>query len=244
MTSVDDAVSAGGTPDPAPPAELADAAKALFGERLDLAVEYAGILATDGVTRGLIGPREVSRIWDRHLLNCAVVAELVPSEAAVLDVGSGAGLPGVVLALARPDLTVTLIEPMARRVAFLTEVVERLGLGHSVSVVRARAEEPAARDLPPAPVVTARALAPLDRLARWCLPLTAPGGRILALKGATAGEEVAEHGVLIERLGGSTPVIRHCGVGLVDPPTTVVEILRVRVVEVEKSPPKARRRAG
>ncbi|MDG4822169.1 16S rRNA (guanine(527)-N(7))-methyltransferase RsmG [Asanoa sp. WMMD1127] len=216
---------------PPPPA----AAASVFGARLPLAESYASLLATEGVVRGLIGPREAPRIWDRHLLNCAVMSELIPSGASVVDVGSGAGLPGIVLAVARPDLTMVLVEPLARRTAFLAEVVTQLGLDDAVSVVRGRAEE--VRDtLVPADVVTARAVAPLDRLAGWCLPLTAPGGRLLALKGASASDEIAEHQTEIGRLGGATPVVRHCGVGLVDPPTTVVEVIRERVVPTHPRP--------
>jgi 16S rRNA (guanine527-N7)-methyltransferase len=211
-----------------PPAELASAASALFGARLELAGRYAELLATDGVIRGLIGPREADRLWDRHLLNCVVLAELVPHGASVVDVGSGAGLPGLVLAIARPDLGVVLVEPLARRTAFLTEAVERLGLEH-VTVIRARAEE-SAGVVAPADVVTARAVAPLDRLAGWCLPLTAIGGRVLALKGASAGEEVVAHRDTVVRLGGGVPVVRSCGDGLISPPATVVEIVRERTV--------------
>jgi 16S rRNA (guanine527-N7)-methyltransferase len=207
-----------------PSHEDAGAATALFGERLPLAIEYARRLATDGVVRGLIGPREADRLWDRHLLNCAAVADLIPSGAGVTDVGSGAGLPGIVLAVARPDLTVVLIEPMARRTAFLAEVVSDLGLDR-VSVVRARAED-AAGTVSPADVVTARAVASLDRLAGWCLPLTRVGGRLLALKGATAADEVAAHRAAVVQLGGGEPVIRSCGVGMLAAPTTVVEVVR------------------
>ncbi len=223
----------------------------LFGDRLPLASEFVELLVTDGVVRGLVGPREAPRIWERHLFNCAVVGELIPSGSFVIDVGSGAGLPGVVLAIARPDLTVVLVEPLARRTVFLDEVVSALGLTAQVRVVRARAEEyavalavagarggggpSAGRASAPAgpalgDIVTARALAPLDRLAGWCLPLTAIGGRILALKGESAAEEVATHAATIGRLGGAPPVVRRCGVGLVDPPTTVVDILRLRAV--------------
>jgi 16S rRNA (guanine527-N7)-methyltransferase len=215
------------------PPHLADAARTLFGEHLPLAATYAELLGTDGVVRGLIGPREAPRIWERHLLNCAAVAELIPPGSSVIDVGSGAGLPGLVLAVARPDLSVALIEPLARRTAFLTEVVTTLGLGRSVTVVRARAEEYARTPqaaLPPGDIVTARAVAPLDRLAGWCLPLTTLGGRILALKGASAADEVADHRDAVGRLGGGTPVVRRCGVGLIDPPATVVEIVRERAV--------------
>ena len=206
-----------------------------------LAIAYADLLATDGVVRGLIGPREAPRIWDRHLLNCAAVAELIPSGASVVDVGSGAGLPGIVLAVARPDLSVALVEPLARRIAFLAEVVPALGLDRTVTVVRARAEE-LGGSLTPADVVTARAVAPLDRLAGWCLPLAALGGRLLALKGASAADEVAEHRDAVGRLGGATPVVRRCGVGVIDPPTTVVEIVRERAVAPAR--PRSARGAG
>jgi len=219
-------------------------ASVIFGDRLALAVRYAELLATDGVVRGLIGPREAPRIWDRHLINCATMTELIPSGASVVDVGSGAGLPGIVLAVARPDLSMVLVEPLARRTAFLAEVVTELGLDGSVTVVRGRAEEVGAT-LSPADIVTARAVAPLDRLAGWCLPLTAPGGRLLALKGASAADEIAEHQAAIGRLGGATPVVRQCGVGLVDPPATVVEIVRERVVESARtrSADRGRRRS-
>jgi len=120
----------------------------VFGDRLDLARRFADILRTDAITRGLIGPREGERVWERHVLNCAAVAPALPVRASVLDVGSGAGLPGLVLAIARPDTAVTLLEPLQRRVDFLEDTIAALGL--SVTVVRARAEElathlPAAR---------------------------------------------------------------------------------------------------
>lgn len=215
---------------PAPP----DAARHFFADRLPLAIAYADLLATDGVVRGLIGPREASRVWERHLLNCAAMGELIPYEVFVADVGSGAGLPGIVLALARPDVTVVLIEPLARRTAFLAEAVARLGLEDRVTVLRARAEEIASEaELPSgrlADVVTARAVAPLDRLAAWCLPLAVPGGRLLAFKGASAAEEATLYADAVSRLGGGTPTVRQCGVGLLDPPTTVIEVIRERVV--------------
>ena len=209
------------------PEPLVPAARVLFAQRLPLAERYAELLAGDGLVRGLIGPREAPRIWDRHLLNCAAVAEFIPDGVSVTDVGSGAGLPGIVLALARPDLTVLLVEPMARRTAFLDEAVAALDLGDRVSVVRGRAEELAGR-VPPASVVTARAVAPLDKLAAWCLPLTAVGGRLLALKGATAADEVAAHCAAIGRLGGGTPTVRQAGADVLPEPTTVVEIVRER----------------
>jgi 16S rRNA (guanine527-N7)-methyltransferase len=202
---------------------------------------------TDGVVRGLIGPREAPRIWERHLLNCAAVAELVPVGQRVVDVGSGAGLPGVVLAITRPDLSVTLVEPLARRAAFLAEAVAALGLART-TVVRARAEECAEQGLiEPAEVVAARAVAALDRLAAWCLPLTVNGGRVLALKGESAEQEVATHEAAIRSLGGAAPVIRRCGVGVVEPPVTVVEITRERPVSPRltgRSRPPTRRREG
>jgi 16S rRNA (guanine527-N7)-methyltransferase len=201
--------------DPGVPPEAA----AVFGPALDRAVDYARLLASDGTVRGLIGPREVPRLWDRHLLNSAAIAPLVPAGARVVDVGSGAGLPGIPLALARPDLTVTLLEPLARRVAFLAECVERLGL-RQVTVVRGRAEEgPVRRELGGADTVTARALAPLDKLARWCLPLLRPGGRLLAMKGSTAADELAAAGPLP---GAADAVVTQVG----DPAATVVVVTR------------------
>jgi 16S rRNA (guanine527-N7)-methyltransferase len=210
-----------------------------------MAVAYAEALITDGVLRGLIGPREAPRIWERHLLNCAAVGELIPPDASVADVGSGAGLPGIVLAVARPDLSVILVEPLARRTVFLTEVVTTLGLDR-VRVIRARAEDCVGRSGSPpgfpVDVVTARAVAPLDRLAAWCLPLTFVGGRLLALKGESAAVETAEHADEIGRLGGSTPVVRRCGEGLLTEATTVVEIVRDRAASAAAG--RAAKRGG
>ncbi|WP_084701682.1 16S rRNA (guanine(527)-N(7))-methyltransferase RsmG [Cryptosporangium arvum] len=206
-----------------PPAGLAAVAATVFGDRLPLAIEYATLLSTAGVERGLIGPREAPRLWDRHLLNCAVVADLFPADATVVDVGSGAGLPGLVLGIVRPDLRITLLEPLARRVAFLSEAIASLGLSR-VTVRRGRAEEVVGQVS--ASIVTARAVAPLDRLAGWCLPLCEPEGRMLALKGSSAAEEITEHAAAVARVGGVSPRIVECGGGVVDPPTTVVEILR------------------
>lgn len=211
----------------APAVDPPPAARQLFADRLPAAERFAEWLVTDGVVRGLLGPREAPRIWQRHLLNCAAMAELCATGESVTDVGSGAGLPGVVLAVARPDLSVTLVEPMLRRVSFLTEVVTALGMDGRVQVQRCRAEEALDR-LSPAGVVTARALAPLDRLVRWCLPLARPGGRVLALKGSRAAQEVAEHAAAVRAEGGAWPVIHHCGRNVLDPPATVVEIVRER----------------
>ena len=219
-------------PDPvdaAPPASLRDAAVAVFGDRLPLAERYAALLMTDGVIRGLIGPREAPRVWERHLLNCAVVGELIQQDASVVDVGSGAGLPGIPLAIARPDLTVTLLEPLERRTVFLAEVVSALGLD-TVTVLRGRAEQSAGLDAFPVDVVTSRAVAPLDRLAQWCLPLASAGGRMLALKGSSAADEIDEHAAAVARLGGGMPAVRTCGEGTLAEATTVVEIVRERLV--------------
>lgn len=172
----------------APPDPLLPAARRVFGSRLEAAEQLAALLAGPGVTRGLLGPREVSRLWDRHLLNCAVVGDRVPRSATVADVGSGAGLPGLALALARPDVRVTLIEPLQRRTAFLDAAVAALQL-EGVEVVRARAEELHGRHT--FAVVASRAVAPLDRLTRWCWPLVAPRGVMVALKGRSAAEEIA-----------------------------------------------------
>lgn len=217
------------------PDALRAASVALFGSRLDLAERYATLLATAGVVRGLIGPREASRIWDRHMLNCAAVAPLLPPASYVIDVGSGAGLPGIVLAIARPDLEVVLIEPLARRTAFLIEAVDALDLAGQVLVLRGRAEEATCSGslmfhVKPADVVIARALAPLDRLAGWCLPLVSVGGQVLALKGSSVMTEIETHAAAIARLGGGTPIVHECGVGLLETPTTVVEIRREREI--------------
>ena len=191
------------------------------------ASRYAELLTSAGVDRGLLGPREASRVWERHLLNCAVIGELLPRAARVVDVGSGAGLPGIPLACARPDLRIDLVEPLARRVTFLEEAVAALGLAPRVSVVRGRAEERAVV-LRVAPVawVTARAVAPLDRLAAWCLPLLESGGRLLALKGRRAAQELNEHRDVIGRLGGVDQHVVLCGVDLLASPSTVVVIRR------------------
>jgi 16S rRNA (guanine527-N7)-methyltransferase len=184
------------------------------------------MLGTVGVLRGLIGPREVSRLWERHVLNCAVVAELVPAESRLVDVGSGAGLPGIVLALARPDVEVVLLEPLARRVAFLEECRSRLGLD-SVAVYRGRAEDPDVVDvLGGVDVVTARAVAPLDRLAGWCLPLLRPGGRLLALKGVSAADELETARSALDRAGAAGAEILDIGASVVSPATRVVVVKR------------------
>jgi 16S rRNA (guanine527-N7)-methyltransferase len=202
-------------------------AEAVFGSATHLAARFAELLATEGIARGLIGPREVPRLWDRHLSNCAVVTELLPDGAHVVDVGSGAGLPGIPLAIRRPDLAVTLVEPKQRRVEFLVELVDLLGLGDRVRVVRGRAEDEDVRErVGRTQWVTARAVAPLDRLVGWCLPLLRPGGTLLALKGASASDEVAAYMQAVSRSGADHVEIVSCGTGVVEEPTTVVAIRR------------------
>jgi 16S rRNA (guanine527-N7)-methyltransferase len=191
----------------------------VFGPALGLAERYAELLAGPGVERGLIGPRETVRLWDRHLMNCAALAELVPHPCSVIDLGSGAGLPGIVLAMLLPDAEIVLLEPMARRVTFLEECVRALGLGNAV-VRRARAEDAAGELV--ADVVTARAVAPLERLAGLALGLVRPGGLVLAMKGAGAAEEVARAGPVLRRLGARDLAVVHAGSGKVSPPPTVV----------------------
>lgn len=197
------------------------AARGVFRhERLPLVERYVGWLAGAGTERGLMGPREVPRLWERHVLNSAVVGEWVPEGVTVADIGSGAGLPGLVLALARPDLAVTLVEPLLRRATFLEEVVADLGL--PVEVVRARAEEmhgDRAFD-----VVTSRAVAPLDRLAGWCMPLVAGGGAMVALKGSSVADEVAEHRADLVAHGTAEPEVRALGAEVLESPTWAVRL--------------------
>jgi 16S rRNA (guanine527-N7)-methyltransferase len=193
-------------------------AAGVFGPALPAAVTYAGILATRGVEQGLLGPREVPRLWDRHLLNCAVVAELIgPPRGTLLDLGSGAGLPGLVLAMVLPGTAVTLLDPMERRCRFLTECITELGLGN-VSVLRGRAEDITLR----ADIVTARAVAPLPRLAELAMGVVRPGGMVLAIKGRTAAEELKAAGPVLRRIGARDAQVARAGRGKVVPATTVV----------------------
>ena len=182
-----------------------DAARRAFSpDRLPLAERYVELLATAGVERGLIGPREAPRLWERHLLNCLALTSALPTGATVVDLGSGAGLPGLVLAIGRPDLVVTLVEPLLRRATFLEEAVAELGLA-GVAVVRDRAEALAGRQR--FDVVTARALAPMDRLLGWAMPLVAPQGCLLAMKGSSAAAEVAWASDALRALGCAPPEI-------------------------------------
>lgn len=199
-----------------------EAAADIFGERLPLAVEYVEALATIGVERGLIGPRETDRLWGRHILNSAVLGELLETGERVIDVGSGAGLPGIPVGIARPDVDIVLVEPMLRRTEFLREMIEQLGLTN-VSVVRGRAEEPGViAEVGGADVVTSRAVAALDKIARWSLPLTRIGGRMLAIKGDRADEEVQQYGSALGQLGADDVRVVQCGTRYLDSPTTVV----------------------
>lgn len=217
----------GDVPEVADVPDVPEVANRVFGDRLPLAVRFADFLRSAGVERGLVGPREAVRVWDRHLLNSAVLAELIPVGSRIVDVGSGAGLPGIPLALARPDLQIVLLEPMQRRVAFLDEAVSRLDLAN-VRVVRGRAEDAAVRrELGRTPLVTARAVAPLARLARWCLPLVSPSGQVLAIKGLRAPEEIVAAQPELDACGVSADV-REVGAGVIDPVAVVVVLSRVR----------------
>ncbi|WP_322937492.1 16S rRNA (guanine(527)-N(7))-methyltransferase RsmG [Nocardioides bizhenqiangii] len=182
-----------------------DVVRALFpSDRMDEVERYGELLATDGVVRGLIGPREVPRLWERHVVNCALLATALPRDAGIADIGSGAGLPGLVVALARPDLRVTLVEPLLRRTTFLEEAVAALGLDNVV-VRRDRADALHGRET--FDVVTARAVAPLERLLGWCMPLVTPHGALVAMKGDSAEDEIAAARPELERLGCAEPVI-------------------------------------
>jgi 16S rRNA (guanine527-N7)-methyltransferase len=202
---------------PAAPA----AAARVFGTRLDLAERYARVLAGTGVERGLIGPREVDRLWERHLLNSAAIAELIDPGERIADIGSGAGLPGLALAIARPDLRVILVEPLLRRSDFLREAVEELGI--DAAVVRGRAEDAAVRDrVGEVDAVTSRAVAPLDKLTKWSLPLLRPDGQMLAIKGDRASDEVNEQRRVMASLGAVGVRVVRCGVDYLITPATVV----------------------
>jgi 16S rRNA (guanine527-N7)-methyltransferase len=210
-----------------PTERVPGSAAAVFGPRLELAERYAGLLVSDGVRRGVIGPREPERIWTRHLLNCAPVSDLFPEQSRVVDVGSGAGLPGIALAVRRPDLRVDLVEPLLRRVDFLHEIVTDLGLGEQVRVLRGRADDASIRSaVGNTAWVTARAVAPLDRLVRWCLPLLATDGRLALLKGVSAADEVERHRAALTRAGAVDVTIVRCGSELGVPEVTVVTLGR------------------
>ncbi|MGO4248656.1 16S rRNA (guanine(527)-N(7))-methyltransferase RsmG [Paenarthrobacter sp. RAF54_2] len=198
------------------------AAEKIFGDRLDLAKRYVEHLATSGTERGLIGPREIPRLWSRHVLNCAVIESAIAMDSHVADVGSGAGLPGLCLAIARPDLELTLIEPLERRVIWLQEVVDDLGLDN-VTIMRTRAE--LAVGLVDADVVTARAVSALSNLAGLTIPLLNGKGEVVAIKGRSAAEEIEKAKKVIRKLGGVETSVVVCGQELLEEPTTVVRII-------------------
>lgn len=229
-------VEAGGRGAPEAPA----GATQVFGAGLPLAELFTSLLADSGVSHGLIGPREVPRLWERHVLNCAVIHPAIAEGQMVIDVGSGAGLPGLALAIARPDLDLHLVEPMLRRTNWLSMVVDELGLAN-VTVHRGRAEE--LWGVLTAPVVTARAVAPLGQLASWCLPLLRPGGCLLAIRGLRVAAEVEADRPLLRQLGAVDEVIEHYGLGIVDQETTVLRVilgLKGSVAKKKKSRTKRR----
>ena len=223
----------------APPPEAA----AVFGDGLALAERYAHILVDVGVERGLIGPREADRLWERHLLNSAALAELLAPNERIADIGSGAGLPGIPLALARPDVRVTLIEPLLRRSDFLREVVDDLGV--DIVVVRGRAEEQGVRQqVGEMDAVVSRAVAALDKLTRWSMPLLRPGGRMLALKGQRAEAEIDEHRRVMEALGAVDARVVACGGDYLNPPATVVTARRGDSGSTNRRASRSGRRRG
>lgn len=210
-----------GSPSSVLPAMPATARRVFPSTRLPVAQAYAERLAGDGVVRGLLGPREVPRLWDRHLLNCAVLSRAVPAGASVCDIGSGAGLPGIVLAIARPDVHVTLVEPLLRRTTFLAEVISELGLDQ-VRVHRGRADSLHGTER--FDVVTARAVAPLERLLEWSMPLVAGTGALLAMKGSSALAEVESAGAALRRWGTGDPEVFELGADVLEETTRAVRV--------------------
>jgi 16S rRNA (guanine527-N7)-methyltransferase len=211
---------------PSPP----ESAKTMFGDRLGLAHRYAELLAHIGVEWGLLGPHEVDRVWDRHLVNCGAVAELVEPGERIADIGSGAGLPGLAMLIAKPGLDIVLVDSLLRRTEFLRTVVSELGL--DVEVVRGRAEDAAVRrTVGGCDAVVSRAVASLDKVARWSVALLRPGGRMLAIKGERAPDEVREHRRVMTGLGAVDARVMECGVSYLSSPTTVVVARRGKPVQ-------------
>ncbi|GII52203.1 ribosomal RNA small subunit methyltransferase G [Planotetraspora thailandica] len=220
--------------------EAPDVAREVFiGDALERARMFADLLAGPGVVRGLLGPREIPRIWERHLLNCAVVAEAIPQDARVVDIGSGAGLPGLVLAIVRPDIRVTLLDPLLRRTVFLAEAVETLKLDNA-EVVRGRAEELAGKRS--FDVATARAVASLDRLLEWALPLLRVDGQLLAMKGDRAVEELEAARPQLTASGARSAELVTVGRGRVEPPATLVRVIAGTPPESSGRGPRRRRK--
>lgn len=197
------------------------AAETVFDDQFELAERFVEHLATSGIERGLLGPREIPRLWSRHVLNCAVIGELIAAGSHVADVGSGAGLPGVALAIARPDLNLTLVEPLERRVQWLNEIRTDLGL-NNVHVLRGRAEQVV--DRVNADVVTARAVSALIKLAPLTIPLVHGKGEVLAIKGRTVAEELDKANAKIRKLGGIGTSVVMAGTKVLEDPTIVVRI--------------------
>lgn len=211
----------GGPVAPATPAQ----ALGIFGDRLALAEQFVAILADTGIAHGLIGPREAPRLWDRHVLNCAVAHRAIAGSPAgtqqqVADVGSGAGLPGLALAIARPDLEIHLIEPLTRRTGWLSGTIATLGIDNAI-VHTARAES--MWDRLSVPYVTARAVSGIVQLAAWTLPLLAPGGSLLALKGSRAESELATNQAALRQMGVVDSSVEILGQELADP-TTIIRL--------------------
>ena len=224
---------------PPPPAT----AEAIFGSRVHLAQRYAELLADTAVEWGLLGPHEVDRVWERHLLNCGAVAELLQPGERIADIGSGAGLPGLALAIAEPELDVILIESLLRRSEFLRMAVTELGL--DVEVLRGRAEDPAIRDnAGGCDAVVSRAVAPLDKVARWSMALLRPGGRMLAIKGERAADELREHRRVMTSLGAVDARVVECGVRHLSPPTTVVVARRGKPAPIRDAGRRRSNREG
>lgn len=202
-----------------------EVAVGVFSHRLPVAQQYAELLAREGVLRGLIGPRELPRLWERHLVNCALLGRAIDEKLDVCDIGSGAGLPGLVLAIARPDLRLTLVEPLLRRVTFLEEAVAELSL-ENVEVVRARAEElHGQREFS---VVTSRAVAPLERLLAWSMPLVRQGGELVAMKGSSVHTEIEGAASALRKYGAGAVKVEEYGADLVDSPTIVLRVEATR----------------
>jgi 16S rRNA (guanine527-N7)-methyltransferase len=216
----------------------------VFSLRLPLAERYADLLASEGVIRGLIGPREVPRLWERHLINCALLGGAIGEGLDVCDIGSGAGLPGIVLAISRPDLRVTLVEPLLRRTTFLDEVVQDLALSN-VEVIRGRAEDlHGTREFS---VVTSRAVAPLDRLLAWSMPLVRQGGELVAMKGSSVRDEIGQADASLKKFGAGSVSVEEYGADLVDRPTTVIRVeatapSRLGLEPIDDRPLKGKRR--
>ncbi len=244
MASYPDGVDRPLTPELDPPGESEGAppstpevAHALFGGQLPLAERYVALLADTGISHGLVGPRERPRLWDRHVLGCAVLTDAIPEPSTVIDIGSGAGLPGLVLAIRRPDLEVTLVEPLHRRVVWLMDAVRALELPNVV-VHEGRADSRWSG--PKVDVVTARAVARIGTLAQWCLPLLEEGGRLLALKGSTAQAELDEDESILRSAGAASWGVRQLGVGVLDPAATLVTVSMGQV----PAPPRRGARTG